>query len=513
MGLEPAIWSTRETSFSIAGFLLALLCAAATPSAAAEPIDFMPVASVEPQIVAAALPPDYLDSPALVQIQYAQVNVTLLASVLFDFDDEVVTLRLFENLELALVSASAIVREEVGHRVWSGFVQAIVYGSATLVLGPDSSLTGVIYLDERSFEIVPLGAEGLVAIIEWDGSNLPESAPPVYGSAGVDWQQDPAANASDWEVLEEKPVVTIDVLSLYPREYLRNWCLDPVRMKAHELGLEAHAQRVLDYRWQSDVAFDFTVVCLDETPPTGGTFSPADSTPTYHSLTWLRSSPGPFSPNPIEKLRDLYHADLVTLGVQTSDLCATDVTGQDPPKCVCGIGTYNDYREGFGLDPDAAFSVVGFSCTFPGYTLMHELGHNLGMHHDRQAEANGSITAGENAAILFSPACNFGRIVDVVPPPEAPADFPTQFRTVMAYRDFCEGSCPRIGTYSTALPVNAEVLFDNELFLVEDFVPGTSCLASPSVGFAGELLGNLYNRADNWRHLRNLTAPLVAGFR
>jgi hypothetical protein len=123
----------------------------------------------------------------------------------------------------------------------------------------------------------------------------------------------------------------------------------------------------------------------------------------------------------VPALRDRYSADLVHLIVEGK--------GNDGS---CGIGWMVD-----PLAPDTAeagFSVSDYRCSAANLSFAHEIGHNLGMNHDRyvveDAEPN---------------AINFG----FVSPDEGR-------RTLMAYGNQCYDKgvdCPRVVTYSTPDPV------------------------------------------------------------
>jgi hypothetical protein len=145
-------------------------------------------------------------------------------------------------------------------------------------------------------------------------------------------------------------------------------------------------------------------------------------------------------------LRDTYCADEVVLIV-------TDTA-------YCGIAYLMNYvSSGFA---SSAFAVVSRTCATGYYSFAHELGHNMGAHHDR---ANAS---GQGA---------FDYSYGYQAPDEA-------FRTVMAYN--CAGGCPRVNYWS-----------------------------NPDVWYGGQPMGVVYTSpesADNHLTLNN-TALTVANFR
>jgi hypothetical protein len=75
---------------------------------------------------------------------------------------------------------------------------------------------------------------------------------------------------------------------------------------------------------------------------------------------------------PIHALRDTHKADIVHLLIKGT------------PKDSCGIGWLN-----LSLSPQHAFSVSDHQCALQVYSAAHEIGHNIGMNHDRFVERNG----------------------------------------------------------------------------------------------------------------------------
>jgi len=149
----------------------------------------------------------------------------------------------------------------------------------------------------------------------------------------------------------------------------------------------------------------------------------------------------------VHTLRDTYGADAVVLLVNDTAFC-----GQ-----AWLMSTVSNSFKTF------AFSVVSRICAAGNYSFAHELGHNMGSHHDR-ANADGP------AAYPYS----YGY--------QAPDN---AFRTIMAYN--CGGAgCPRVNYWS-----NPEMTFGGQPMGIDYLLP---------------------NSADNRRSLNN-TAFTVANFR
>ena len=113
----------------------------------------------------------------------------------------------------------------------------------------------------------------------------------------------------------------------------------------------------------------------------------------------------------IHAARDLYAADLVSLWVEKGDACG--IGWWDAPSVAAAHG----------------FSVVQRDCATGTYSFGHELGHNMGAHHDVHVKA----PTAENP---------YGHgFVNLV----------AGWRTVMAYVDACDAigkKCPRIQYWS-----------------------------------------------------------------
>lgn len=121
----------------------------------------------------------------------------------------------------------------------------------------------------------------------------------------------------------------------------------------------------------------------------------------------------------VAALRDLYKADIVHLIVEGK--------GNS-----CGIGWM--VEPGYTDSPDYAFSVTDRQCAVGNYSFAHEIGHNLGMNHDRHVVEDADVDA-----------INFGFI-----------SLEAGKRTLMAYDHQCreqDKRCPRVLTYSTPSPI------------------------------------------------------------
>ncbi|MFN6964062.1 MAG: M12 family metallo-peptidase [Pyrinomonadaceae bacterium] len=142
----------------------------------------------------------------------------------------------------------------------------------------------------------------------------------------------------------------------------------------------------------------------------------------------------------IQALRNTHKADLVAM--------IGEVTG------VCGIG----YIAGTAGASESGYTVTARSCAVGNLSFAHELGHNMGSHHNP-----------ENGGTAIYPY-GYGHYVNGV------------FRTVMSYSDPCPSGCTRRPYFS-----------------------------NPAVTFSGYATG-IHNERDNARSMDN-TADVMANYR
>lgn len=137
----------------------------------------------------------------------------------------------------------------------------------------------------------------------------------------------------------------------------------------------------------------------------------------------------------IPMLRDQYYADLVAL------ITLKGASG--------GTGNVNTNPERF--NPQSAYSISKLNTMLSQYTLAHEIGHNLGLRHDRYAY---------NGSDLPNAACDYGW--GWVNPNASAGNRNSQWRTIMAYNNQCSDNglnCVRIPYFSNPdLSYNGDAL-------------------------------------------------------
>ena len=128
---------------------------------------------------------------------------------------------------------------------------------------------------------------------------------------------------------------------------------------------------------------------------------------------WNLADRGDGQMDEIHAVRDVVHADIVVLIVDSPD--------------ACGLATR------VKADADEAFAAVHQGCAMTSYSIPHEIGHLLGGRHDR---------AVDDASRPFPFGHGFVN--------------GSKWRTIMAYKGSCNG-CPRLPVWS-----NPNVLIDGE---------------------------------------------------
>src|SRR5690606_13609511 len=118
--------------------------------------------------------------------------------------------------------------------------------------------------------------------------------------------------------------------------------------------------------------------------------------------------------------RDEVHADAVVLLVEE---------GAD----YCGFAyIMRELDRGFAR---SAFAVVKRSCAHGDRIFAHEVGHLLGIRHDRYVDGGGSLAPDAHGFVNVAPAAG------------------DPFRTVVAYEDHCRDagfSCPTVPSFSSS---------------------------------------------------------------
>jgi peptidyl-Asp metalloendopeptidase len=147
-----------------------------------------------------------------------------------------------------------------------------------------------------------------------------------------------------------------------------------------------------------------------------------ESGATSTDLTRLRTN-GDGIMDDVHTQRNLYSADLVSLIVAS-------------PTNTCGIGYLNSNPTNYSANN--GFNVTVYNCVVSNFSMSHELGHNMGLHHDWHVSS--STTPCEH---------HHGYVNQAVIPSGLPTT--ARWRTILAYNDQCSANgftCSRLNFWS-----------------------------------------------------------------
>lgn len=403
-----------------------------------------PFITVDKELVKGKIPENLqMISKEIVQTRFAKFNFNFFQKHLMQKGNDFIKVQLFDTVNISLRTDSLTLQRDSIY-IWYGSPKAQVYGKISLAFSRQT-IYGIIQIDSRIFEILPVYND-IVRISEIDQTKYPEEARPIQ-------KKDRINIVGKQQKHYDKSVnVTIKVLVVLPQPTYSFLCgsgyFPTLFRHLFEYVYEDNLNGVFNAFYPTNVKSDIIFDCYDYTPVGGDLVD---------DLVWLKSNDG------IASLRDKHNADLVCLIV--------------PEGNYCGLGYENYPVE--SADADYAFSVVKADCALSNYSFAHELGHNLGMRHDRTAD---------NA--FSSPTCNYGYIFDI-----KIFNMNFKYRTVMAYGSSCN-NCPRIGVYSNPMVKSLGIITIGPM--------GLDCNNPP--------VSNTYDRANNRQQLID-AAPIVSNFR
>jgi hypothetical protein len=307
----------------------------------------------------------------------------------------------FRGGTITLVRTASTPRSD-GSISWRGEV-AETGEPAALMVWNNAPLTGYFAYDGTIFTIENAGG-GVNIFAEMDPRKLPADHPSPASSRDSVPISGPAANrrpvptlpevapflAADRQALEAKQI-TIDLMMLYTGNVAKRYVRDPDDLLAlaveqtneilansglGNITLRLVHSQLIDYDGSKDDQFTHLYAMVDGS----GAFKD------------------------VKKLRNEKRADIVGLVI-------------DNPN-GCGLATR------IGPDSDEAFFVVHHACATVSMSIAHEIGHILGIRHDRHVDAN-------NTPFAYGHGHVNGE----------------KWRDVMSYNGGC-GGCPRIAHFS-----------------------------------------------------------------
>jgi hypothetical protein len=313
-------------------------------------------------------------------------------------------LNLFDDVRLT-ATASQVTRTATGY-VWAGRIPTIERGTATFAVA-GGVVSGSVATPDGDFTIRYVG-DGVYAISQVNRAVLPPERGPVIPD-GAAFDHAPSALADDGS--------TIDLLVVYtPAARAARGGTDAIESlidlgvsETNQAYASSGAIQRLRLVHKSEAAYT-------EAADMGLDLSRLQNTSDGHL-------------DVVHSLRDAHGADLVHLIVH-GDLDA------------CGIA-YLMTSVSTAFAP-FAFGVTDDRCVSPNYSFPHELGHNMGLHHDIYMTG-----PGETGAFPYSR----GYVNQAAFAPGAPIS--KRWRDIMAYNNQCAASgfdCSRLLAFSS--PVN-----------------------------------------------------------
>ncbi|MDR4504951.1 MAG: zinc-dependent metalloprotease [Candidatus Scalindua sp.] len=330
--------------------------------------------------------------PTIVRSRYVNVNFTLLAeekdvASKSQGDDSLIVLNLFDEVAVTAIN-ERVERRSSSSYTWIGWIPEREVGQAVLAV-EGGHMAGNITIGGKMYQVRSIG-NGVHAIYEIDQGAFSDEHPPIPVE-GLDDSHE--ADQSS----QEDSASTIDIMVVYT---------DDARAAAggtSSINAQIHlAISETNQSYANSGIFQrVRLVHAQEVfyAETGDMYTDLDRI-TSAGDSWL---------DQIHTWRNTYCADMVSFWVENGG-------------SYCGLAWLMvDVSNNF---ESAAFSVVDRGCATGNFVFGHELGHNMGAHHDR-ANANGY------GAYSYS----FGY-----------QDPGRNWRTIMAYN--CPGGCIRVNNWS-----------------------------------------------------------------
>jgi Leucine-rich repeat (LRR) protein len=295
-------------------------------------------------------------------------------------------LNLFEDVSF-VATLARVEKLSKGGIAWIGHIDSVQESEVTLISRGNQMAANIVL--PGAFYQVRYAGEGVHVIKEIDQSKFPPEAHSIPVETEPSAEQWWGANADDGSSIDVLVVYTEAVKNTVGGQTAMENLIDLAVTETNTGYANSLVNQRLNLVHTAQVSYDETGFNWSQT------------------LRRLRDTTDGYMDN-VHTLRDAGKADEVVLIVESGG--------------SCGIGylmtTVSQSFESW------AFAVVNHDCATGYYTFGHELGHNMGSHHDR-ANTSGS------GAFDYS----YGY--------QAPDK---SFRTVMAYN--CSGGCPRVNYWS-----------------------------------------------------------------
>src|SRR5262249_17995492 len=271
------------------------------------------------------------------------------------------------RLEIALPDGKSVtcllrpVARPPAMMVFAGTAEGGGEGARCNLVVENDQVTGEVDLKLARYRIQPVGVGATHAVIEIKTENLPDELGPKRLAEPL-----PQRGAADTASCDVKPAPGQQPKTIGP---IRIMFLYTKAVAAGAPNIRADIELLMQ---QLRTAF--------AAPQLGGNFSVTMELAHAQEVNFTESEsmdkdlerlsdPRDSLFRPIHALRDTHKADIVHMLIKAK------------PTDGCGIGWLND-----GLRPEQAFSVSDYQCALQNFSAVHEIGHNMGMAHDRFVE-------------------------------------------------------------------------------------------------------------------------------
>ena len=335
------------------------------------------------------------------------------------------TLNLFDDAAYEVVGLTTA-PTSAGYSL-SGQLEGVPFGSVTLVVNGDI-VVGTVHSPSATYTIRSVG-DGRVEIREIDPSTLPPPGEPIEVQAPApDGQRTQAPRPQAATATSTATPATIDVMVVYT-ERAKNRAGGRARMEAE---IDQWVAFTNSAYVDSGVNQRLYLVLAEQIAYRGTDYG--------QLLTRVRKR-GDGHLDQVHARRDAVGADIVTVIDTTATICGEAYMNTT-------IGSWNS---------PYAFNFVSYRCGADTYA--HELGHTMGLNHDRYAHRSNLSNRPH--------AHSYGYVNQAALEPDSPAS--AQWRTIMAYDNQCADNgrwCPTIARFS-----NADLTYGGDALGVADDQP------------------------------------------
>ena len=366
--------------------ILVVLTALTTPKLPAQPgVGLFRDATTRPAL-------DQANDPTVVRTRYVNYNLDVLPGARDRAaPGSTVLLNLFNDLSFTGVLDH--VENKPNGLIWVGSLQGIELSTVNLVT-EDNVLVGSINYPGGMY-VIRYAGNGVHAVLEIDQSQYPPERDAIPSSPIPPDTYNPPPDA------QPDSGGTIDVMVVYTPAFVAATGGASAANALVDLGISQTNTSYANSGITQRVNLVYKGQVSYTEPGTGATL--ANWQTALNDLT-----NGVDGLSGVAGLRNTYAADEVSLFTNWSS------------KNTCGIGWYMDIVS--SAMASKAFNVVERTCIDGYYSFAHEMGHNMGAHHDWYVMSNSDVTPY---------TYTHGRI-----------NLSAKWRTVMAYNDLCAAQSP-----------------------------------------------------------------------